>query len=102
MRGARPRCERRIIHSHFPENISFMDDVIDVGLDVYIGGTRQSDGSYEWSNGEPWDYEYWEPGEPDFSGNCVEIDAITNSLDAYSDSDCNDLQRYLCERTPPG
>jgi hypothetical protein len=84
------------------DELTFVDDIIDIGSNVYIGGTRKSDGSYEWSNGEPWDYEHWEPGEPDFSGDCVELDAISNVLDGFSDSDCNDLQRYLCERTPPG
>ena len=46
------------------------------GTRVWIGGYRSSEySSWEWVTGEKWEYEHWQSGEPNNSGNYVGLTA---------------------------
>ncbi len=61
------------------------------------------EGTYQWSDGTPWAYEAWAPGEPD---NTNEEDcAFMRVTDAggWNDHACGDLRpAYVCERRAAG
>jgi len=73
-------------------------DVLDIvtknGFNYYwIGGKRKSPGSdtWVWSDGSPWDFTKWRPGQPDSksnSENCVEV---FNANNLWFDYYCNDV-----------
>ncbi|MBW2522581.1 MAG: DUF4215 domain-containing protein [Deltaproteobacteria bacterium] len=84
----------------------YVDDVIDIGGDTWIGGNDIAvEGTFEWSNGEPWSNPIWDSGEPNggTNENCVEMEEHTfGSNDSFNDSSCAGAQDYLCEMTPAG
>lgn len=71
-----------------------------IDFDVWIGANdRDTEGAYEWADGEPVTRFNWSMGQPDnFQGqeNCAEIRVIDLQ---WNDRPCGgDPQGYLCER----
>jgi hypothetical protein len=64
---------------------------------TWIGG-RLGDGSFRWSNGEPWCFEAWESAPSGGGEECVE----SLSTGGWNDNECFDVEAYLCERAPLG
>lgn len=86
----------------------FVNTLYNVDGPYWTGGSDQAtEGVYTWSNGEPWGYEPWEPGEPTDDGtlnldeDCVDIydDPVEGPL--LGDNPCDQLNQYICERYPP-
>lgn len=69
------------------------------------GNDIDREGTYVWSNGDPWGFAPWEDGEPNDLGfgvqNCVDIydDAVAGPW--LGDNACTDESPYICERDPP-
>lgn len=61
------------------------------------------EGDYEWSDGTPWAFEFWAPGEPD---NTYEEDCAfmrTSDDGGWNDHACGDTRpAYVCERRAAG
>ncbi len=60
-----------------------------------------TEGVYEWSDGTPWDYEFWAEGEPDntFEEDC----AFMRPTGGWNDHACSDPRpAYACERRAAG
>jgi cysteine-rich repeat protein len=61
------------------------------------------EGEYQWSDGSPWGYEFWAPGEPD---NTYEEDCAfmrTSDEGGWNDHACGDTRpAYVCERRAAG
>lgn len=62
-----------------------------------------TEGVYQWSDGTPWAYELWAPGEPDntFEEDCAFM-RITDQ-GGWNDHACGDIRpAYVCERRAAG
>jgi len=69
---------------------------------TWIGGSDSAkEGTFTWTDGEPWSYAPWVPGAPSMSptSDCVAIDGAKGGFD---DQDCNKKLVALCERGPAG
>jgi hypothetical protein len=77
--------------------------------DVWIGGDDYAnDGTFVWTNGEPFTYPNgdppWASGEPNDGGflgsseECLEMRVVGN----LNDEGCDSSQHFLCERAPAG
>jgi hypothetical protein len=67
--------------------------------DAWIGASdRVSEGSFGWDDGTPFSFENFRPGEPDnlFGIQDCTLMHVTDGL--WSDRDCRDVERYICER----
>ena len=77
-----------------------MTDLSDGGR-LWLGGWLL-DGTWSWSDGTPWDYENWAPGEPSGDGNCLEIryeDGTWNDLRCDNINVSNDIiLGYVCKK----
>lgn len=76
--------------------LALAGNVGDPGKDMSIGGSDlQTEGELAWVTGEPWGFEDWKPGDPDGSGNCVEIQDVSLH---FNDDNCNGTIPFICER----
>lgn len=84
------------------------------GYDLWVGGKRLQDGSWQWSDGAPLggvtssdggNFSDWDEGKPDaFLNTCLELEADFRYH--WNDDFCDELNFYICERpynpvTPP-
>jgi cysteine-rich repeat protein len=75
---------------------------------VWLGGNDMAaDGTFVWSNGEPWwATPPWTATSPNTTaGNlddCVSLLAVGSSADDFDDIPCAELHGYVCERPAPG
>jgi hypothetical protein len=101
---ARKRCvdlggDLAAIHS--PEQLAEIGGI--VTTNAWIGGHDQLyEGTFEWSNGEPWDYAAWLGGAPDNhkTRDCVALAVSAGGLPAFVLRSCSDDLALLCERAP--
>jgi cysteine-rich repeat protein len=83
-----------------PQEYDFIHDLGDP--EVWVGGNDLAEeGTFAWTTGEPASFDgLWKPGEPSNTAgheNCVEVRS-----DGLNDQQCGELNRYVCERHPPG
>ncbi len=78
---------------------------ISKGAKVWIGGTDGAfEGAWTWSDGSPWRYAKWNPGEPNdvHSEDCLEVShnhwAGHHAADHWNDVQCGASQHYICKR----
>jgi cysteine-rich repeat protein len=74
---------------------------------MWIGASDQmTEGSFEWTNGEPWGFTMWEDMEPNDSMGMEDCVELRNVYLAYQWNDMNCASRtpgaFLCELTPAG
>ena len=78
-------------------------------IDAWTGANdKATEGTFVWSNGEPFGYAEWEPGDPNNGGgiegpdgqDCVELELGAGDSGLFSDDSCPNLQAYLCEGDP--
>ncbi len=85
---------------------NFIDDDVDSDIGVWTAGNDQAiEGTFVWTNNEPWSDDYWDNGEPDgmLAQNCVRLSALAgDSNDRLRDTDCREMRPYVCELTPAG
>ena len=65
----------------------------------HFGGTdrgREEEGNWRWASGESWDFTSFAFGQPDGSGDCLQLWYTFGS--AWDDLDCELARNYLCER----
>ena len=73
----------------------------------WIGGNDlQREGTFAWSNGEPWSFTAWgmdEPNDFNLGEDCVEMRA-TSGVWNWNDLPCDSMSpaSFLCELTPAG
>lgn len=76
--------------------------VLDLVTDEsWIGATDVGmEGTYTWSDGEPFDFDSWATDEPndDGSEDCVAFRASG----LWEDTECGDAKPFVCERPPAG
>lgn len=75
-------------------------------LRIWLGGNDQLvEGTFEWSNGEPWGFTVWATGEPNdaMGENCMEL-RINGTVWDWNDIACDSpiATAFLCELTPAG
>ena len=67
------------------------------GDDTWLGGTDAAvEGTWTWVSGELWGYESWEAGEPNDSGNCLQV--WHAAAEGWDDTTCDTEKAYVCER----
>jgi cysteine-rich repeat protein len=73
-----------------------------VSANSWIGGHDMvTEGTYEWSDGSPWTYEFWAPNEP--NDVTVEDCMFMRADGTWDDHDCADTwPAYVCERRAAG
>ena len=70
-----------------------------VDSDTWLGGTDSGsgqEGSWRWVSGESWDFTSFAFGEPNGSGDCLQLWYTVGA--AWDDFDCELELSYLCER----
>ncbi|XP_078520349.1 C-type lectin domain family 19 member A [Lissotriton helveticus] len=97
------------IHS-WEENV-FVYDLVNsrvpgIPTDIWIGlHDRRQEGQFEWTDGTPHDYAYWDGNQPDDSSHtiaeeedCVQIWYRYNSaLRSWNDNSCNRAFPFVCK-----
>ena len=74
---------------------------ISKGASVWIGGTDGAfEGAWTWSDGSPWRYAKWNPGEPNegqgaFAEDCA---MINDGSSLWNDASCGTSLHYICKR----
>ncbi|XP_061416055.1 macrophage mannose receptor 1-like [Lethenteron reissneri] len=71
---------------------------VDTGLALWMGGhDADSAGGWAWSDGAPFQYFNWAPGEPDgrLGRNCLSMRLDDQK---WQDEACTSLRGYICER----
>ena len=66
------------------------------GTRFWLGGWLL-DGTWSWSDGTPWDYENWEPGQPSGDGDCLNMEETKQ----WNDRGCNNIGNdlgYVCKK----
>ncbi len=75
-----------------------------MGAEVWIGGTdATNEGSFVWTNGQPWSFASWKDGVPvDPGGNrdCVLLAGASGSLPVFECRLCTEKRAYICESAP--
>jgi hypothetical protein len=75
-----------------------------VGPEVWIGGTDAPvEGTFVWTNGQPWSFASWKDGLPaDPGGNkdCVMLITPSGSLPVFDCRSCSDKRPFVCESPP--
>ena len=68
-------------------------------VDTFIwNGLQKQDSGWTWLNGENFSYEDFAPGQPDGNGECGNMFGNeAQSAYQWSDSDCMDLNYFMCE-----
>ena len=78
-----------------------MTDLSD-GRRFWLGGFWLGGQGWSWSDGTPWDYENWAPGEPSGDGDCLE--GRPDSDGKWNDRGCNIIDEvhgdlgYVCKK----
>ncbi|KAL1499883.1 hypothetical protein AB1Y20_012566 [Prymnesium parvum] len=71
------------------------------GLLFWIGARRLPSGQFAWSDGAAVEFSAWRDGQPDGSGECVDVHE--GGEWRWSDSDCDGPRAFVCSRPlPPG
>uniref|UniRef100_A0A8C2WK29 C-type lectin domain-containing protein n=1 Tax=Cyclopterus lumpus TaxID=8103 RepID=A0A8C2WK29_CYCLU len=97
---AEAHCSREQAHLaslHSEEELSFLTGD-PTGISLWMGGHDSvTEGGWEWSNGSPFRYIRWSPGNPDnFNGeDCLSI-LINNGY--WNDDTCQQKRGYICKR----
>nr|ACO82046.1 C-type lectin 13 [Perca flavescens] len=77
---------------------TFIHQVSGENRRTWIGGFDSvQPGVWMWSDGSPFDYKSWAPGEPNNGGgteHCLEI----NYKDKWNDNECNKIFPFLCSK----
>ena len=72
------------------------------GLDAdpWIGGRRDPENHYnwEWSDGTPWDYTNWQPGEPNDAGGNEDCAGMLENQGQWNDKQCSDQRTFVCKK----
>jgi len=60
---------------------------------------------WTWTDGTPWSYMNWAPGEPNNEGSgqeyCLEMNRFQDTIGEWNDATCYGLQtRYICQKYP--
>ena len=80
---------------HGPEENQFVTDLSD-GKRFWLGGKL----GWSWSDGTPWDYQNWEPGQPSGGEGCLENLATAHGT--WNDRGCTNMGngdlRYVCKK----
>ncbi len=83
------------------EELSYLGTVVPV--DLWIGGTDADvEGTFQWSNGEAWEFARWKEGSPDDQGgkrDCVMLSVTLGSLPSFDDRQCGEKRGFLCEKS---
>lgn len=86
-----------------PDELAEISALVD-GADAWIGGhDRTYEGTLEWSDGEPWDYEPWTDGFASYNSekrDCVGLAVAPGALPSFEMRNCSDDLALLCERAP--
>jgi len=67
--------------------------------ETWLGGTdrgRDEEGNWRWGSGESWDFTSFAFGQPDGSGDCLQLWYTSGA--AWDDFDCELPLNYVCER----
>ncbi|XP_074544941.1 macrophage mannose receptor 1-like [Halichoeres trimaculatus] len=64
----------------------------------WIGLTVDLDGTYEWIDGSPAAFEWWDDGQPNFQNNDENCAIITLSLGLWKTSSCGLQNSVICKR----
>lgn len=73
---------------------------------IWIGGEdQQTEGQYQYINGEPFPTDLWHLMQPDdylMSEDCIDLWRQTDGTLGINDDDCVETKPSLCERAPAG
>ena len=100
---ARSYCQENV-----PYNIGDLASIPDAGTNnllqtliqdayIWIGGYRDSDGSWVWSDGTPWAYSSFQDGQPNNLGSVQNHLALNlNSLGKWNDDFEEEEKGFVC------
>ncbi|XP_042347053.1 galactose-specific lectin nattectin-like [Plectropomus leopardus] len=87
---------------HTPEENAFLGDYIEKvagsRVHTWIGGTDEAqEGTWLWTDGSPFNYQSWSPGEPNNLGqeHCIEMNWREYF---WNDNQCYHERAYLCAK----
>ena len=83
---------------HSPEELEFINSLTSYSSGyIYIGGTdAANEGQWEWTDGSPWDFEYWLSGQPD-SGSGQDFIGMENSEGLrWRDLNGQEYETFVC------
>jgi len=95
-----PSAHLASIHSK-QEHDFILERVETKGHGTYIGGSdKELEGHWVWSDGSPWDYEYWSPKNPSNGAGKGEHCAMMwhDGLGRWNDAACDNIHQggYVC------
>jgi hypothetical protein len=100
--SARILCEAlagdtHLVTIHSDAESAFVTEMIGT-YDVWIGANDlAAPGTWVWVDGAPFDYQNWDPGQPDSGGeHCARADG--DVAGRWHDDSCGDPWRFMCER----
>ena len=109
--GAKSACNQVGAHLtsvHSQEEAAFIRALQDPNSvhKTWIGGQRNGN-NFEWIDGTPFDFGYWNTGEPNNAGgseNCIEIysDPGQTIHDKWNDVPCDVMRNFVCQKQPVG
>lgn len=71
---------------------------------VWIGGTdAASEGTFVWTNGQPWSFASWKDGfpvDPTGTRDCAVLVTTTGDLPVFDCRRCTEKHGYICESVP--
>jgi len=72
------------------------------GAEAWLGLNRTHAYSFSWVDGTPVDFQYWDDGQPDASGDCVFLDS-NRATGQWAVASCSLPKRSVCQlnATPP-
>jgi len=83
------------------EERGYVDDVVDLHENLWIGGFRNPSNQFEWVDGTPFAFAPWAQGEPNNDGDCLYFtDRVGPANNEFADTSCAEHRASVCEAPP--
>ena len=68
---------------------------------LWLGGSdKKEEGVWKWSDGSPWEFNRWNPGEPNNGSEAHCLAIVGHKVDKWNDYNCkDDNNNFVCSQT---